>query len=239
MYDDTHRGEQGLTRGVCMADLTEDFEYFLKIHGEPTGARIAIGRQSDLREKLPGALLDFWELMGSGVMPGGRFQFCDPERFSPIVREVLGNDPELPASRCHVFGHSAFGTLLAWSEDHDDFRIDLVGGTVSCLSLTGRKSPLLPDRTVAVSLFGIGDAVFDLVDDRGHLLFERARKRLGLLTPGQAYGFVPLLSLGGSRRLESLRTVDALEHFSLLAQASRFHLFDTSTTAGRSIRPLG
>lgn len=223
-----------------MPELTEEFAYIVQKFGAPAG--VAPSAAADLGRyagQLPQALLDLWATHGQGLMLDGKFQFCDPVRFAPLARLIFGNDPDLPAARCHIFGYSAFGTLLVWNEDHDDIRVSLVDATASSLALTGKASPLAPDIAISLPLFQLDADVFDAYDQDGKPLFARSRKALGKLKPGQVYGFVPMLALGGSRRLENLKVVSALEHFAMLAQAAPIQLIDTSTMNARVIRPLG
>ena len=71
------------------------------------------------------------------------------------------------------------------------------------------------------------------------LMFKRTRKALGELTLGEVYGFVPALEFGGVARLENVRRVSALEHFSFLAQLGPVQLFEYSTGDKRFVRTLG
>ena len=223
-----------------MPELTEEFAYVVEKFGAPSGVAPRGKAMLDrYRGVLPGALLDFWELHGQGLMLDGKFQFCDPQHFAPISQMIFGADPQLPAERCHIYGFSAFGTLLVWSEDHGGVRVELVEQVASAPALTGREPKLSPDASIAVNLFGLDQEVLDLVDTAGKGLFARARKVLGPLQPGQVYGLVPMLALGGARRLENLRIVSALEHLSLLAQAGPIQLIDTSTMVMRPVRVLG
>ena len=221
-------------------ELTEEFAYILSKFGAPKGVSPAPPAQLGAYSgHLPKALLDVWALHGQGLMLDGKFQFCNPARLESNSKTIFGNDPQVPASRCHIIGYSAFGTLLVWSEDHADIRVDLLDGTASSLSLTGRSQKLAPDVAVSLPLFQLGDEVFDAFDEEGKPLFARALEKLGPLAPGEMYGFVPMLALGGRRKLENLEIVSALEHMAILAQARQIKLIDTSTMAMRVVRVLG
>lgn len=223
-----------------MPALTEDFAYIVEKFGVPVDAApLAPESLAALPGKVPQALLDFYELYGQGLVLDGFFQFCDPMRYAPIARAIFGDDPDLPGSRCHIIGFSAFGVLNVWSEDHGTVTVYLPEGRVSCLSLFGRSTQLPADRSVALGLFLIDKASNDVVDTAGKGLFKRARKKLGALSLGQVYGFAPLLSLGGPRALDHLGIKPAFEHLALLAGAAPVTLIDTSTMAMRQVRVIG
>lgn len=134
----------------------------------------------------------------------GNFSSAIPNA-SPISDLVFGNDPKLPSSRCHIFGYSTYGTLLTWSEEHDDVRVSLIDITAAFLRSTQKGASLAPDAAISLSLFQLDTDVWDALDRDGKLLFAWARKALGTLTLGQVYGFVPMLALGGSCWLKTSR----------------------------------
>ena len=223
-----------------MPVLTEDFDYIVEKFRVPVDAApLAPESLAALSGKVPQALLDFYELHGEGLVLDGFFQFCDPIRYAPIAQAVFGMDPDLPGSRCHILGFSAFGVLNVWSEDHGTVTVYLPEGLVSCLSLFGRSSKLPADRSVAVGLMFIDQESNDVVDAAGKPLFKRARKKLGALSLGQIYGFAPLLSLGGPRALDNLWIKPAFEHLALIVDAAPIMLIDTGTMAMRKVRALG
>lgn len=215
-----------------MAALSAEFDYIVAQFGAPSGGGpIAPDRLDSYREHLPQSLIDFYALHGQGLVLNGFFQFCEPTRYAPIAKAVFGDNTDLPGSRCHIIGFSAFGALSVWSEDHGTVSVHLVDGVSSCLSLFGRGAKLPPDQSVAVGLFQLDMEANDAFDADGKPMFKRALKALGPLAAGQVYGFVPLLSLGGPRRVENLKIVPALEHMALLAGAAPVRMVDTSKLA--------
>jgi hypothetical protein len=61
-------------------------------------------------------------------------------------------------------------------------------------------------------------------DNRNVPLLRQAIDHLGLLRPGEIYGFFPPLVLGGDETVANLKRVDAPIHMSILAQFSKFPL---------------
>ena len=99
-----------------------------------------------------------------------------------------------------------------------------------------------PDIVFFSLLRNVDPDTFDIEDENGRLLFNRARKELGPLEYGQCYGFRLALPLGGYRALDKLEKLSAPEHFSFLAQLQVFRLIDWGTTDDfglRVIRDIG
>ena len=59
-------------------------------------------------------------------------------------------------------------------------------------------------------------------------LFKPAKKKLGILSHDEMYGFVPALMLGGGGALEHLERVKAVEHLTLLSQITELQPYDFS-----------
>ena len=224
--------------------MSEDrFGYMVGKFGAPKHAEKANADMlSAMSSKLPGTLLAFWKTYGLGLWLGGKFQFSDPLRYAPIVKTVLSGDAELDPMQTHVYGYSAFGELYLWSETHQDLAVSLPNLEAMASFTDADWTPSDPDIAIIPALAGLdqeGDA--DWIEDapEASFMFKRTRKKLGELTLGEVYGFVPALEFGGVARLENVRRVSALEHFSFLAQLGPVQLFDYSTGDKRFVRNLG
>ncbi len=221
--------------------LSEDFSYLVEEFGKPKKAtQLPAATIAALRGKLPDSLLDFWTECGVGVWLDGKFQFCNPEDYRSIVEMICGSDKDFDAPHCHAIGFSAFGELYIWHEKHRYLNADLplLQATASML----RPQKLTDERAIATPLaFLDGKRSGEMYDDSADAkpLFARALKKLGELNPGEIYGFVPALGLGGPPRLENLQRVRALEHFAILAQIGRLRLMDYSSGAGVFVREIG
>jgi hypothetical protein len=174
---------------------------------------------------LPADLLAFWRRYGIGMWKHGKFQFCLPQRFAPLAQRIFAGDPQFAPNETHIVGFSAFGELLAWNEQHQSLLIDLPFYAVRVDKFNDAgASGAYP---IAIPLFLLEfEETFDIFEDNSDAkpLFSRARTRLGELSPGECYGFVPALPLGGPARLDHLQKMDALVHFSFLADLQRCRL---------------
>jgi len=190
------------------------------------------------RGKVPEAMIDFWQQNGIGTVLDGYFQFCDPGRYSGILKLVFGGDPDIHAEQTHALGFGAFGTIVAWNEVHQDVTIDLVKGQVSCPALVNGKR-YDPNLAVTTQLMLLDDPTFDEYDAHAKKLFKPARSKLGKLGVGQIYGFRPILALGGNRALASLAIYEALPHMAILAQAHEMQLMDNAPFPPQPVRVIG
>ena len=224
--------------------MSEDrFGYMVGKFGVPAHAqKVDPETLSDMSGKLPSTLLAFWKTYGLGLWLGGKFQFADPLRYAPVVETVLSGDAELSPAQTHVYGYSAFGELYLWSETHQRLRISLPDLSAAGGFTDADWTPSDPDIAIIPTL-----AMLDHDENANRhedtpdapLMFKRTRNKLGEVTLGEVYGFVPALEFGGIARLESVRRVSALEHFSFLAQLGPVQLFDYSSGDQRFVRQLG
>ncbi|SCB58939.1 GAD-like domain-containing protein [Rhizobium aethiopicum] len=49
------------------------------------------------QDKVPEALIDFWQQNGIGTILDGYFQLCDPARYSGILKLVFAGAPHYPS----------------------------------------------------------------------------------------------------------------------------------------------
>jgi hypothetical protein len=210
--------------------LSEDFEYVISKFGEPTPRRaISTDHLNELRHILPTELVDFLVVYGECSMAEGRIQVCDPILYAGLSNHILGTDRDFGKHASYLFCYTSFGRLSFWNKTFGLHTVYLYEGLVSCAALSnGLLNDPLAHRGITVP-FGITVDDLDNVDDSGKKMFARAKKRLGPLEVGECYGFFPLLGLGGPRKVEQLRRVRALEHFSMVAQTTDLRLIDSQS----------
>lgn len=209
--------------------IVEDF-------GAPeSGTVVDVG---SYRGRVPEALIDFWQQNGIGTVLDGYFQFCDPARYSGILKLVFGGDTEIHPEQTHVLGFGAFGTIIAWNEVYQNVTIDLVRGRVSCQALVTGKT-YDPNLAVTSELMLLDSPTFDEYGADAQKLFKPARSKLGNLGMGQIYGFKPILALGGNRALANLAIYEALPHMAILAQAHEIRLMDNAPFPPLPVRVIG
>ena len=219
------------------------FAQLLDDNGSPELAYTPQPEQlAELEGHLPDDLLRFWRHYGIGMWKHGKFQFCLPQRFKPVVDRIFAGDAQLIPGETHIVGFSAFGELLAWNEQHQRMVIDLPYLGVRVPKFSEDK----PEKTypIAIPLYRLQfENSFNFYEDtpQAEPLFSRARARLGQLSLGECYGFVPALPLGGPARLDNLQRMDALTHFSFLADLGRCHLLVRPAAGAPEtvLRPIG
>jgi len=83
----------------------------------------------------------------------------------------------------------------------------------------------------------------DFLDIMGNPMYAACQKAHGKLEPGECYGFFPALAISGVfgpfRRVENIKRVKALEHFTILAQMDTFHLVRLAPEGYAPVRPIG
>ena len=214
-------------------------------YGPPVKAvPMAPGDLDVLAGRLPPELLAFWREYGLGMWLNGKFQFCRPADYADLVDQIFEDDPDLLPSNTHMVGFSAFGELLLWNEQHKRVLVDLVWLTARVRAFDARKPDAPAGFPIATPLSRLGyEGSFDVFEqtDAAEPLFARALARLGPPDLGQCYGFVPMLALGGSAKLDRIERLDASVHFSLLAGAGPCRLMVVQTLGGNEtlLRYLG
>ncbi len=138
------------------------------------------------------------------VCGNGYWRFRSPKELVSLV-EPMGpfDNPVVPVAV------SVFGEILALENDEDGLYVDYID------PLTDEITPIC---------FGI-DFLFQDLDDVEFLnekfrnkLFLEVREKLGEVNANQCYGFVPMLKMGGSEKVENLEICDLEVHLTLLTQ---------------------
>ena len=219
--------------------MTTFIDRAVKKFGPPSGGIVAKPELiASYSGRLPSGLLEFWKEYGIGQWLEGYFQFCDPSRYAPIVESVFEGDTDFEPDRTHVFGMSAFGKLLAWSEDHKVIDINVLTGIVDATDFFDPLPNSDPNTDIGVTISGVDSDAYDSVDEDGNDLFKRALSKYGRLEFGQLYA--PRLHpvLGGALVLDNFRPASALEALAIGAQSTTFQLRDLSSMTPRIVRKI-
>jgi hypothetical protein len=209
-----------------MAEELDLLASMLKELGEPQHAsRISAEEAARFAGRVPQALIRFWVEHGRGAYFDGLYWICDPEPFDPVLELIFARDPEFSPSDMTVVAYTALGALKVWHRRRRQMGVDLLVSTVFNppeSSWHSVRTGLPFSEDYSVSVFVSVDRVEFSQDLRD---FQAAAiARYGALAPGEVYGFVPALQLGGARTVENLQRVRAPEHFHILAQMDRFKL---------------
>jgi hypothetical protein len=205
--------------GTAMDDY---FAHFLAKFGPGFDSRAASSVSVDRwRGQLPDQMLRYWQEHGWCGYGQGLFWTVDPQDYEPVAAAWLDGTRFDRHDRYHVVAMGAFGTLYLWGER--------TGGSLKIIAPDAVALPSQddgPDLDRFTSLFfsSLNPKASDFSDTTGKPLFSRALNKLGRLKPGEMYGFVPALALGGPATLEHLQRVKAVEHLVMLAQLSELRV---------------
>jgi hypothetical protein len=198
----------------------EDFESFIETIGEATSReKVPASGIDAYRGVLPDALLDIWRNEGWCGYGNGLFWTVNPSNFDGLLQMWLRGTPFEKADKYHVFARTAFGLLYAWGERYNR-RV-----TISCAdSQIIAQHDLMtvpvenPNRMLG-GFFSMSERDdYDIEDDDGEWLFDRAVKKLGRLNSDQLYGFEPALVAGGEAQLSNLRRLRMDVHLVILCE---------------------
>ena len=191
------------------------------------------------RGKIPHSLLNFWDQHGLGTWLNGYFQFCDPDKYRPVIKHIFGSDSEFIADRCHLIGFSAFGNMLIWNEDYQVTDVDVIRHLVSALRYVKPDPSLDHDIAIGVTVSAVDDPAYDAIDEDGKELFKPLLKALGPVSFGQIYAPKLYPAMGGRISFENFHKASALEALSINAQTSPFTLIDATSFNQRNLREIG
>jgi hypothetical protein len=214
-----------LAQGTAAGE-TDMFAYMIQRLGEPKHAsRMTTAVAAGYAGRVPEALTRFWVEHGRGAYLDGMYWICDPAPFDPLLQLIFKDDPEFDPADMTVVAYTAFGSLKVWHRRRRMVNVGLLVGQVFNppeSSWHDAKTGMPFSENFSVGCFvGIVQSEYT-PDERTFLAAAIAAH--GALRPGEVYGFFPALQLGGSYAVETLRRVNAIEHFMLLAQLSRFEL---------------
>lgn len=148
------------------------------------------------------------------------FWTVDPDEYEDLIDEWLEDTKLEQLDAFHVIARSAFGDLYACGKKTGrSVTIACPLNKISALP-KGLKPKSKEDLDLSIySFFGSSDkSRFNLKDESGKLLFDRAVERLGKLASDEMYGFEPALVLGGRMRRENLVKVKTDAHLTILRQ---------------------
>lgn len=197
----------------------DDFDYFIEKFGEATHQEaVPQAAIEKWRDRLPDALLHYWQSEGWNGYANGRLWIVNPDDYEDLLDEWLEDSLLEQVDAYHVIARGAFGMLYLHGESSG------CGAKINCSvnALYARdtkpKAAVELERQLPWFFSGLTPDEVDLYDVDGAPLFERALQTLGPLAPDEMYGFEPAIVVGGKMHLESLRKVKLDQHLTILRQ---------------------
>ncbi len=151
---------------------------------------------------LPKILCDFLGKLNSLEIMGGFVRFFAPEEYTELLAEAYED-----ASVAVPFAMTAFGDILVWEKGKYINSVNIVEHSVTVLESSAQFFPE-----------DIMDVAF-LEEYLGYDRYPEAIDKLGALSEGEIFGYVPLLSMGGKKDISMLQKVKIKEYLYLNIQA--------------------
>ncbi len=164
-----------------------------------------IKMEQDLIKKyesvLPEELLDIWENYGQGDLLDGYLRVINPEEYQELLEETyFRGKVSVPIMT------TAFGDIITIEEGEYIGIVKYKNGTFGMLAKSFKRfMQFITDDYFLGKYFQIPQ-------------YEEAVKRIGKLKHDECFGYVPLLGLGGSEKVENLSKVKIREHIELISQ---------------------
>jgi len=153
------------------------------------------------KNKLPHELISEWKIYGFGSILNGYIKIINPDEYRAVTdMSYFRSNVAIPIM---VTG---FGDIITWEENNYIGMIDYKRGDVNIIA-SGFE-------------FFFDDLKTDYYLNKYFELnkYNEAVAKWGELEYDQCFGYVPLLSLGGSEKVENLDKVKIREHIELITQ---------------------
>lgn len=150
---------------------------------------------------LPDELIKIWEDYGLGTLLEGYLKVINPEEYQELLNETyFRGDISIPILT------TAFGDIITLEEGQYIGMVKYKNGSFVMLAKSFKRFiQNLADDYFLEKYFQISQ-------------YAEAVKKLGRLEHDECFGYVPLLGLGGSEKVDNLSKVKIREHIELISQ---------------------
>ena len=150
---------------------------------------------------LPNALINIWKEYGFGTFAKGFLKTINPDEYQELLNETYMSD----SNPIPIFA-TALGDIIVFREDFDVFIVYYRRGK-DCIVYSAETffNVLTNTNTYKNALFW-GDYI------------EAVAEYGTIPEYDECYGFVPLLGLGGKRKVENMQIVKIKEHIMLIKE---------------------
>ena len=161
----------------------------------------------------PEELIWIWENMGFGVYEDGFLQIVNPDEYEFVFEYI---DKLLEPTV--VWGVTALGDLLVW-EGNDNWTIAPdEGNRIDLIDVSNLDNKVLGGAIDVDLNILLGDED-DLIDFYNAKPYLQIKGKLPKLEYGQCYGYVPALTLGGTKSNKNLKVVDTKSYIDIIGQS--------------------
>jgi hypothetical protein len=152
-------------------------------------------------DKIPKKLLNIWKVYGFGSFMGNYIKIINPNEYKELLDDSYFRGKEsIPVMT------TGFGDIITWEKNRYLGIVKYRKGTFDII-----------EDGFEYFLNDIMDAEY-VQDFLDNLQYEEAVINNGALDFDECFGYVPLLRLGGSEKVENLKKVKIKEHIELITQ---------------------
>ncbi|WP_025677046.1 T6SS immunity protein Tdi1 domain-containing protein [Paenibacillus polymyxa] len=151
--------------------------------------------------KVPEQLIEVWKQYGFGSILNGYLKIVNPDEFHPLLEEVY-----IRSKEALVLFTTSMGDLLIWEDNK------------YLLLLNFRRGKMQDISSGFEFFFSDLEDDSSLQNDLDWLPYPDAIEKYGKPAFDECFGYVPLLGLGGSEKIENLEKVKLIENIYLNTQ---------------------
>ena len=172
-------------------EVLKDFEFYSKVPDEII---------MEYKEKFPAQFIEIWKNYGFGTFLNGFLRIINPNDYMDFTQKSYFEKKSIPLLV------TALGDIIVWEDNAYFFILQYRYNKFSSLARGFKVFEKLLDET---------EYFFRKVQAKN---FNEALQNLGKPSYDECFGYVPLLSLGGSEKPENLQKVKLREHLELMYQ---------------------
>lgn len=172
-------------------EVLKDFEFYSKVPDEII---------MEYKEKIPAQFIEIWKNYGFGTFLNGFLRIINPNDYMDFTQKSYFEKKSIPLLV------TALGDIIVWEDNAYFFILQYRYNNFSSLARGFKVFEKLLDET---------EYFFRKVQAKN---FNEALQNLGAPAYDECFGYVPLLSLGGSEKPENLQKVKLREHLELMFQ---------------------
>ncbi|MEL6736093.1 MAG: GAD-like domain-containing protein, partial [Pseudomonadota bacterium] len=182
---------------------------------------------------LPQPFFDFWGRYGFSTFNNGACQLINPLEFAPSLRLWLKGTDYEDKDQYFAYAMSFDGSLRVWgATTGKDLSIHVMQDAIMAKGKNQAKAIANgeADKWAVAALYMMQS---DLKGIEAKF-FDAATAAHGPLAPGEMFGLVPALPLGGQMAVENLQKVSAPEYLAMVGELNEKPVLTTRDLARRA-----
>ena len=149
---------------------------------------------------LPDELISVWKQYGTGSFMNGFLKIINPDEYMDLLKETFSDyEGVIPVMV------TAFGDIITVNEEE---RVDIIYYRYGYFSVIATSWEMF-------EIFAMDDFMNDRMFKNG--LYKTAIEKIGEIEYDECLGYVPLLALGGSEKVDNLKKIKIKEHIRLIS----------------------